>query len=38
MDFRELTFQKPSEKGCEHCSDRGFGRCTEAKMERKAPP
>jgi hypothetical protein len=27
---------KLSEKGCEQRSDRGFGRCTEAKMERKA--
>ena len=25
--------KKLSEKGYEHCSDRGFGRCTEAKME-----
>jgi hypothetical protein len=25
-----------SEKGCEQRSDRRFGRCTEAKMERKA--
>ncbi len=30
--------EKLSEKGHEQCSDRGFGRRTEAKMELKAPP
>ncbi len=38
--YRVLGIYLPnlSEKGYEQRSDRGFGRCTEAKMERKAPP
>jgi hypothetical protein len=32
----KVKLKKQSEKGYEHRSDRGFGRCTEAEMERKA--